>query len=348
MIAPSSGTGFRPTEPRVRTGLTIYSTSSDPDDSSVQDYGSPGRPPSDIVIKSPTHSSFSQPSYDPEAGLQSGLLSPTKPYTSGVTDANAGSHDDSSTMSSLGELIPVTSMITSPGATSRSKVTTPNIRPSVTQTQTGISASHTGVQSPDFSALNPTTPSKTSKLAQLAQARSQRNKLMTPSKTEATGQQVPQGISSYSASSVTTHITTTHQSLASLAEMPSSAKATSKLARKAQNARMKRKEPVETEAQSFISVEEYPMFQAQRPVSTMYSSVIRPAPPSPFASLLAEEGVITSSPPRVGLNLRPKPPDNISTSSAFSRSFAFDVPSPDDIVQNARNRTALRAGSSRN
>ena len=353
MAAPSSApTGFHPTEPRVRTGLTEYSTSSDRSDISV-----PSRPPSNIIIKSPTRSSASTQSYDPEAGWHDDrLLSPTEPNTSVASRDKTDLPNESSTMSSLGELLPNTSMSrrdTSGGlslssAADQSAASSSYVRPSATHTQTRTSAPHTGIDSPDFSALNPTTPSKTSKLARLAQSRTQRSQLLTPQKTEVTGQQVPQGISSYPASSVTTHITTSHQSLSSLAEMPSSSKGISKLARKAQSARNKRLEPPEPETQTLISVQEYPMFQAQQVASTRYSSIIRPAPPSPFAALLAEDEVETSSPPRNGWNLRRKAPDRISTSSTFSRSFAFDVPSPDDIVQNARNRTALRSGSSRN
>lgn len=219
----------------------------------------------------------------------------------------------------------------------------------------------------------------TSKLAQLAQAKAARQGLsMAQMRFESSGLMLPKSHTEHvtpiaNGPTATTAITTSYQSLGSLAmpertksksrtldvltAKPSEAKE-SKLAMKSRRSR----KPVETdtasEAESSPMPLEIPIFAPKSPRSR--------APPSAFAAVLADEDTspYTGGPPSGAKQLesslarevrviaeKPRrktrkradiPPPS---STASTQSFAFDAPSPDDIVFNARRGTSLAARS---
>jgi hypothetical protein len=220
----------------------------------------------------------------------------------------------------------------------------------------------------------------TSKLAQLAQAKAQQGQRSWASKAQATkfdapGFTIHKSHTEYltpivNGPTATTAITTTYQTLGSLAQPKRSESSLAqgvemfapkasrgpgetKLSKLAMKSRSLHK-PVD-----FESEPELALLPLDQPMFTSLPSRAR-ASPSAFASLLVEENLqdddrraagkqrkdsrlteerrsITEKPRRRTHKRREVPP--ASTSS--SQSFAFDVPSPDDIVFNARRGTSL-------
>ncbi|EKM59438.1 uncharacterized protein PHACADRAFT_249929 [Phanerochaete carnosa HHB-10118-sp] len=216
-----------------------------------------------------------------------------------------------------------------------------------------------------------------SKLAQLAQAKvAQQSLSMSKARQmqiESSGLMMPKSRTEYvtpivNGPTATTAITTTYQSLGSLAQpgrpKPSSrgleisaAKTSeskqSKLAMRSKRLH-KHAEP-ESESEPALAPLEMPMFTSEPTRSR--------APPSAFASILTDEeslpprrrDVDTGSKhresiltrehraivekPRRKTHKRADIPPPVSASS--SQSFAFDIPSPDDVVFNARRGTSL-------
>ncbi len=205
-----------------------------------------------------------------------------------------------------------------------------------TQTLQPLASNSTPVRSRPVHPLAKTTVSppqskETSKLAKLAQARIHRTRPPTSplqSETIATGEVLPTGVMSKRSSTVTTHITTTYQTLDSL----TSYKPKSKLSMKVQGSQRSAAPTVAPEPE--IQVEESAMFSAK---PSAPRSLVGSATPSAFAALLLDNRIPTSSPPRP-----PQLPLGGRNASLASSAFTFDSPSPDDLVANARRGTALR------
>jgi hypothetical protein len=256
--------------------------------------------------------------------------------------------DTSLTMSSLGDVItPVPSPPPKLASPLKSEPSSHSSRVSSAISLTSQHDSVTSNQAQSYNTpiqvrpVNPvlnmsvTTPPQskevTSKLAKLAQARIHRQKPPSVSPhndTVATGQKVPlAGVASKRSVTITTHITTTHQTLDSL----TSPRHKSKLSMKALASQRAVASEPPPKPKFEAPGKEASMFSSSR---TETDSLLGSAGPSSFAALLLDKRVPMSSTPR-------QPQKSLIGTQTRSSAFTFNSPSPDDIVADARRGTAL-------
>ncbi|KZT39633.1 hypothetical protein SISSUDRAFT_623283 [Sistotremastrum suecicum HHB10207 ss-3] len=183
------------------------------------------------------------------------------------------------------------------------------------------------------------TTRPSSKLANLAQVRVHREqppKVSSHSRTVMTNEKIPATTGNNRSLTVTTAITTTFQTPQSIVGLgPSGPKPVgrSKLAQRVRQAQLRPGGAEATAAEVAAKEEQHhPLFPRS------VGNVSHRGSPSPFGELLIHEtSSLTSKPSATrGLDGRNSPIVPLST-----RQFAFDVPSPDDLVLRARAGTSM-------